>query len=85
LCVFAVNRFSEREVSREQAQLRRIALFFETMNKRRRGFPSESHVKRGIRLVHGEKLLDEKLGRNDLCPCRSGKRFKKCCLTNGSF
>ena len=55
------------------------------MNKRRRGFPSETHVKRGIRLVYGEKLLDEKLGRNDLCPCGSGKRFKKCCLTKGSF
>ncbi|HCO24025.1 MAG TPA: nucleic acid-binding protein, partial [Gimesia maris] len=27
----------------------------------------------------------EKLGRNDLCPCGSGKRFKKCCLTRGCF
>jgi len=25
----------------------------------------------------------EKLGRNDLCPCGSGKRFKKCCLRSG--
>jgi len=21
-----------------------------------------------------------KIGRNDLCPCRSGKKYKKCCL-----
>lgn len=21
-----------------------------------------------------------RIGRNDLCPCRSGKKFKKCCL-----
>jgi hypothetical protein len=21
-----------------------------------------------------------KLGRNDLCPCNSGKKFKKCCM-----
>ena len=55
------------------------------MNKRQRGFPSETHVKRGLRIVHGDKLLDEKLGRNDLCPCGSGKRFKKCCLLSGSF
>lgn len=55
------------------------------MSKRRKGFPSEMHVKRGIRIVHGEKLMDEKLGRNDLCPCGSGKRFKKCCLKKGSF
>ncbi|MHC4880094.1 MAG: SEC-C metal-binding domain-containing protein [Planctomycetota bacterium] len=59
--------------------------FFETMSKRRRGFPSETHVKRGVRVVHGDKLLEEKLGRNDLCPCDSGKRFKKCCLKKGCF
>ncbi len=25
------------------------------------------------------KRADEKVGRNDLCPCGSGKKFKKCC------
>ena len=47
------------------------------MNKRRRGFPSEMHAKRGVRVVHGDKLRDEKLGRNDLCPCGSGKRIQE--------
>ena len=37
------------------------------MSKRRKGFPSETQVKRGVRIVHGDKLLEEKLGRNDLC------------------
>lgn len=55
------------------------------MRKRRRGYPSESKVKQGVRIVHGEKPLEEKLGRNDLCPCGSGKRFKKCCLKSGRF
>ena len=55
------------------------------MSKRRKGFPSERQVKRGIRVVHGDKQLEEKLGRNDLCPCGSGQRFKRCCLANGSF
>ena len=32
-----------------------------------------------------DKLLEEKLGRNDLCPCGSGKRFKTCCLSQGCF
>ena len=59
--------------------------FFETMSKRRKGFPSESKVKRGVRIVHGTKELSEKLGRNDLCPCGSGERFKKCCLKKGCF
>lgn len=59
--------------------------FFEPMSKRRRGYPSETRVKRGVRIVHGDKMLEEKLGRNDLCPCGSGKRFKKCCLKSGRF
>ncbi len=25
-------------------------------------------------------MNDEKVGRNDLCPCGSGKKYKKCCL-----
>ena len=59
--------------------------FFETMSKRRKGFPSETQVKRGERVVHGDKVLEEKLGRNDLCPCGSGQRFKRCCLKKGCF
>lgn len=55
------------------------------MSKRRRGFPSETQVKRGERVVHGDKVLEEKLGRNDLCPCGAGKRFKRCCLKKGNF
>jgi uncharacterized protein YecA (UPF0149 family) len=55
------------------------------MSKRRRGYPSETRVKAGVRVVHGEKLLEEKLGRNDLCPCGSGLRFKRCCLISSRF
>ena len=29
------------------------------------------------RIVHGNKHLTEKLGRNDLCPCGSGRRFQE--------
>jgi uncharacterized protein YchJ len=49
------------------------------------GLPSETRVKRGVRIVHRTKELSEKLGRNDFCPCGSGKRFKKCCLKAGCF
>jgi uncharacterized protein YecA (UPF0149 family) len=45
------------------------------MSKRRKGFASETNVKKGIRIVHGEKELFEKLGRNDPCICGSGKSF----------
>ena len=49
---------------------------FEISSKRRRSYPSETHVKRGDRFVHGNVELVEKLGRNDLCPCGSGRRFQ---------
>lgn len=39
-------------------------------------------VKRGDRVVGGEKELVEKLGRNDPCPCGSGKKYKHC---HGAF
>ena len=55
------------------------------MSKRRKGFSSETKVGRGVRIVHSDKLLTEKLGRNDLCPCGSGKRFKNCCLKASRF
>jgi uncharacterized protein YecA (UPF0149 family) len=48
---------------------------FEITSKRRKGYPSETRVRKGLRLVHGNKELREKLGRNDLCPCGSGRRF----------
>ena len=50
---------------------------FEIISKRRKGFPSETQVKRGVRVVHGDKELREKLGRNDLRPCGSGRRFQE--------
>jgi uncharacterized protein YecA (UPF0149 family) len=58
---------------------------FAPMSKRRRGYPSETQVKVGVRVVHGEKLLEEKLGRNDLFPCGSDKPFQRCCLARGRF
>ena len=41
---------------------------FEITSRRRRGFPSETQVKRGVRVVDGNQELLEKLGRNDPCP-----------------
>ena len=52
------------------------SLAFERTSKRRKGYPSETNVKRGLRFVHGDKELIERLGRNDPCPCRSGVSFQ---------
>jgi hypothetical protein len=48
--------------------------FFRADDKRRKGFPSETRVQRRVRVVHDDKELVEKVGRNDLCPCGSGSR-----------
>ena len=53
-----------------------ICLAFERTSKRRKGYPSETQVKRGLRFVHGDIELIEKLGRNDPCPCGSGLSFQ---------
>jgi hypothetical protein len=50
---------------------------FERSSKRRKGYPSETRVKRGLRVVGRNKELLEKLGRRDLCPCGSGLRFQQ--------
>jgi uncharacterized protein YecA (UPF0149 family) len=55
------------------------------ISKRRKGYPSETKVKKGFREVGLGKELLEKLGRNDLCPCDSGMLFKKCCMKSGRF
>jgi len=51
-----------------------------------------ARVFRGIRVgniqkIAGKKIIanDNKLGRNDLCHCGSGKKYKKCCMTNGDL
>ena len=52
---------------------------------------SEAEVKRfaeqvGINKLTGKKKAlivagkSTKVGRNDKCPCNSGRKFKKCCL-----
>ncbi|MEM7348509.1 MAG: SEC-C metal-binding domain-containing protein [Chloroflexota bacterium] len=55
------------------------------MSKRRKGYPSETTVKKGLRVVRGDKELIEKLGREDLCPCGSHRKFKRCCLKQGRY
>lgn len=74
---------SSRKAVHHGPGLHRPAVFFEPMSKRRKGYPSEQKVKRGLQIVHGDKELVEKVGRNDLCPCGSGKLVRKCCLKAG--
>ncbi|MGZ6141349.1 MAG: SEC-C metal-binding domain-containing protein [Myxococcaceae bacterium] len=58
------------------APRRRFTLLSRSRVNGGRGYPSETQVGRGHRVVHGDKELLEKLGRNDPCPCGSGTRFQ---------
>lgn len=71
----ALERGQMRWTSRYANWTRTTA--FRRTSKRRRGYPSEKSVKRGVRVVHGDKELVEKLGKDDLCPCGSGRRFQE--------
>ena len=36
--------------------------------------------------AHTQKIREhKKIGRNDLCPCGSGKKYKNCCLKTGKY
>ena len=36
--------------------------------------------------AHTQKVREhKKIGRNDLCPCGSGKKYKNCCLESGKY
>ena len=36
--------------------------------------------------AHTQKVREfPKVGRNDKCPCGSGKKYKNCCLSSGKF
>jgi hypothetical protein len=46
---------------------------------------TSSAERRGLLDRRAAPLLnaEERVGRNDLCPCGSGKKFKKCCINRG--
>jgi hypothetical protein len=68
--------FMDGGVSCARSAISKTSPAFSVTRKRRKSFPSETHVKRGRRFVHGGVELTEKLGRNDLCPCGSRRRFQ---------
>ena len=35
--------------------------------------------------AHTPKIKEYKIGRNDSCPCGSGKKYKNCCLNTGKY
>ena len=40
----------------------------------------EESLKKGEKIPSFKRTI--KTGRNEFCPCKSGKKFKKCCMDN---
>lgn len=53
----SLHSYAPEEVQRWQGVTEKQERAFSPMSKRRRGFPSETQVKRGDRVVHGDKEL----------------------------
>jgi len=65
-----------------------VRYFFrvKVMPQEQTGSPLESGQERPLKIVTNrpveasrETVLSSKVGRNDPCPCGSGKKYKKCC------
>lgn len=54
----------------------------EAMETKTKGLTPE--VETIFEQVHTMKK-DHKIGRNDKCPCGSGKKYKRCCLPSGKY
>jgi hypothetical protein len=42
----------------------------------------EQEIKEAISCAENTNAMSHQIGRNDPCPCGSGKKYKKCCLRN---
>ena len=42
----------------------------------------QQNVKKSVKQVQQPQRAEQKVGRNELCPCGSGKKYKKCCGAN---
>jgi uncharacterized protein YecA (UPF0149 family) len=63
-----------REVERQSLLIERIARGYNPYLERQQEL---ARIRRA--LVHRDSTK-KKVGRNDMCPCGSGKKFKQCCL-----
>jgi preprotein translocase subunit SecA len=68
----AVNRLYKIQVQKEEAVKRETARKMRLNYNRGEGSGPTQTARR-----------EKKVGRNDPCPCGSGKKFKKCCGRNG--
>jgi hypothetical protein len=58
---------------------------FGVTRKRRKSFPSETHVKHGPRFVHGDAKLTENSAGTIYVRAAPDAGFKACCIRSGAY
>lgn len=81
--------FDMFEEMNRNIQLDAVKVILNTHMNREKEAPKREKVAEPIEASHGDeakkpvvKSQKDKVGRNDLCPCGSGKKYKKCCGEN---
>lgn len=69
------DHFIEKEISDGMDRMRREFYIDDESMEERMADDRETYLANGWRLTG--KL---KVGRNQACPCKSGKKFKNCCI-----
>jgi preprotein translocase subunit SecA len=72
------------EVVRELAKIRIVVEEAETVRQRPRIRNVSTNISADGEPVVRQRITGRKVGRNDPCPCGSGKKYKKCCGQSGS-
>ena len=75
------NRFCEKGLAVEQVRdrrdmLERLADVCEEQGRKGEATELRKEAKRSVAVP---RVTKQKIGRNEPCPCGSGKKFKKCC------
>jgi preprotein translocase subunit SecA len=79
----AVEQLFKVRMTQEEAPATRVALRAADWQETRGG--EEGAVARPAAARSEPRAADgQKVGRNDPCPCGSGKKYKKCCLLKGA-
>ncbi len=69
------------ESERAEQEQRRLLLEQERLKRElREANAKEQSLRRQLAEEESQSLFRGKIGRNDPCPCGSGKKFKKCCI-----
>ncbi|HEV3444987.1 MAG TPA: SEC-C metal-binding domain-containing protein [Gemmataceae bacterium] len=80
------KREAEERLAKQERRMREMGGFFEPPAKLTRPPKPALSNERGDFLERKPApflRVDKQVGRNDPCPCGSGKKFKKCCMSRG--